>query len=94
VPLLDGPTSALDPTIGQLVSELTQAIAMAQSLTVIMVTHSMAQALHYGDRTLLINRGKIVMDISGGERRAMTPAHLLSLFNRDASDGILAPIIC
>jgi putative ABC transport system ATP-binding protein len=90
--LLDEPTSALDPAISQLVSELTQDIAMAQSLTVIMVTHSMAQALHYGDRTLIINRGKIVMDISGGERRAMTPAHLLSLFNRDVSDSVLAPI--
>jgi len=88
--LLDEHTSALDPKIGELVFELTAAIVGALSLTVIMVTHSMAQALRHGDRTLMLHRGEIVFDVSGAERRAMKAADLLDLFKRDLGDNVAA----
>jgi len=69
--LLDEHTSALDPKIDDFVVELTAAIVGALSLTVIMVAHSMALALGHGDRTLTLQRGEIVFDVSGAERRAM-----------------------
>jgi putative ABC transport system ATP-binding protein len=88
--LLDEHTSALDPKTGEFIVELTTAIVVALSLTVIMVTHSMAQALRHGDRTLMLHRGEIVFDVSGTERRAMKVADLLSLFKHDVSDDIAA----
>jgi putative ABC transport system ATP-binding protein len=88
--LLDEHTSALDPKIGEFVVELTAAIVVALSLTVIMVTHSMAQALRHGDRTLMLHRGEIVFDASGTERRAMKVADLLNLFKRDLGENAAA----
>jgi putative ABC transport system ATP-binding protein len=88
--LLDEHVSALDPQISERVSEFTQAIVAALSLTVIMVTHSMAHALRQGDRTLMVNRGEIVLDISGAERRAMKGEELLGLFKRCIDDSIAA----
>ncbi len=60
-------------------------------LTTVMVTHSMAQALQYGDRTLMFHRGQIVFDVSGDERRSMGVADLLALFKQgeDLSDDAL-----
>jgi putative ABC transport system ATP-binding protein len=89
--LLDEPASALDPEIGKRVNDLTQTIAAALSLTVIMVTHSMAEALCYGDRTLMLNRGRIALDICGAERTAIEAADLLHLFKRDVSFGSQFP---
>jgi putative tryptophan/tyrosine transport system ATP-binding protein len=86
--LLDEHTSALDPKIGEFVLKLTAAIAAALSLTVVMVTHSMAQALRHGDRTVMLHRGEIVFDVSGTERRAITVADLLNLFKRDLGDDV------
>jgi len=88
--LLDEHTSARDPKVGEFVVELTAAIVVALSLTVIMVTHSMAQALRHGDRTLMVHRGEIVFDVSGTERRAMKAADLLNLFKRDLGDNVAA----
>ena len=88
--LLDEHTSALDPKVGELVVELTAAIVAALSLTVVMVTHSMAQALRHGDRTLMLHRGEIVFDASGTERRAMKAADLLNLFKRDLDENAAA----
>src|SRR5262249_23609242 len=88
--LLDEHTSALDPKVGELVVEVTAAIVAALSLTVVMVTHSMAQALRHGDRTLMLHRGEIVFDASGTERRAMTVADLLNLFKRDLGENAVA----
>lgn len=86
--LLDEPASALDPEIGQRVNDLTQRIAAALSLTVIMVTHSMADALSYGDRTIMLSRGRIALDISGAQRAATDAMDLLHLFKRNVSFGL------
>jgi putative ABC transport system ATP-binding protein len=53
-----------------------------------MVTHSMAQALQYGDRTVMFHRGKIVFDVCGAQRAAMDVKDLLDLFRRDQGEEL------
>ena len=69
--LLDEHTAALDPKTAAFVNELTRQIVTELKLTAMMVTHSMAQALQYGDRTLMFHRGKIIFDVVGERRAAM-----------------------
>ena len=57
--LLDEHTSALDPKIGQIIMDLTDKIIKKQCLTTLMITHSMTQALDYGDRTIMMYMGKL-----------------------------------
>ncbi len=78
--LLDEMTAALDPTMATFVMELTRRIVAERGLTVLMVTHSMAQALAYGDRTLMMHRGQIVLDIAGASRASMTVERLIDMF--------------
>ena len=63
--LLDEHTAALDPKTSDFVMELTQQIVSELRLTTVMVTHSMAQALQVGDRTVMFHRGEIIFDVSG-----------------------------
>jgi putative ABC transport system ATP-binding protein len=86
--LLDEHTAALDPKIGESVMEWTRSIVSEFKLTTMMVTHSMAQALQYGDRTLMFHRGQIVFDVSGNERRSMSVTDLLALFKRDQGEEL------
>ena len=86
--LLDEHTAALDPRTGEFVMELTQEIVRQLSLTAVMVTHSMAQALQFGDRTVMFHRGKIVFDVDGEQRAAMTVTDLLYLFRRDQGEEL------
>jgi putative ABC transport system ATP-binding protein len=57
-------------------------------LTAVMVTHSMAQALHTGDRTIMFHRGRIVFDAGGAERDALTVEDLLALFKRTQGEEL------
>lgn len=86
--LLDEHTAALDPKIGELVLDWTHRIVAQFGLTAVMVTHSMAQALHYGDRTLMFHRGQIVFDMAGEERRAIGVGDLLALFKRERGEDL------
>jgi putative ABC transport system ATP-binding protein len=53
-----------------------------------MVTHSMADALSYGDRTIMLNHGRIALDISGAQRTATDAMDLLHLFKPNVSFGL------
>lgn len=86
--LLDEHTAALDPKTGEFVMELTRNIVSELKLTSVMVTHSMAQALHYGDRTVMFHRGRIIFDAAGEKRAAMQVSDLLQLFKRDQGEEI------
>lgn len=79
--LLDEHTAALDPVMAELVMRLTRDIVDQQHLAALMVTHSMAQALSYGNRTIMMHRGTIVLDISGAQRDAMTVDKLIEQFS-------------
>jgi putative tryptophan/tyrosine transport system ATP-binding protein len=80
--LLDEHTAALDPHTAVIVMTMTERVVSQRGLTVLMVTHSLEQALRYGDRTLMLHEGRIVLDITGPERSRMDVADLLALFRK------------
>jgi putative ABC transport system ATP-binding protein len=80
--LLDEHTAALDPAAAELVLNLTTAIVKKFSITTVMVTHSMRQALDVGSRTIMLHQGQIILDIAGAERASMTVEQLVMMFRR------------
>ena len=80
--LLDEHTAALDPAAAELVLNLTQRMVRTLGITSVMVTHSMRHALEFGDRTLMLSQGRIILDISGTSRASMTVEGLVDLFRR------------
>ena len=78
--LLDEHTAALDPAAARKVLEMTDRFADSDKLCTLMITHNMKAALEHGNRTVLMQEGKIVMDIAGEERRAMTVEKLVEKF--------------
>ncbi len=78
--LLDEHTAALDPGTAEKVLQLTQHIVNEQKLTCLMITHNMTQALALGNRTLMMDQGRIVLDVEGETRRHMTVQDLLNKF--------------
>jgi putative ABC transport system ATP-binding protein len=80
--LLDEHTAALDPRAEEQVLAVTRQVVHEHRLTTLMVTHSMEQALEYGDRTIMMHRGAIIADISGEERKGTREVDLLERFAR------------
>ena len=78
--LLDEHTAALDPATAEKVLNLTKKIVSERNITCLMVTHNMHQALELGNRTLMMDSGNIVLDITGEERKKMTVDDLLKQF--------------
>ena len=78
--LLDEHPAALDPATADKVLELTRQVVAREKITCLMVTHNMHQALTLGNRTLMMADGRIVLDVSGEERSAMTVEDLLRKF--------------
>ena len=91
--LLDEHTAALDPASGDLVMGLTDRLVRSLGITTIMVTHSMRQALAYGDRTIMFHQGHVALDVAGAERAKLGVGDLLHLFQRregaEISDDLL-----
>ena len=85
--LLDEHTAALDPKTAALIMDISRQIIEEKQLTVLMVTHSMRQALDYGSRTLMLHEGKVVFDLSGEERKQYEVKDLLNLFAKARGDG-------
>ncbi|MGO1765719.1 ABC transporter ATP-binding protein [Advenella sp. S44] len=86
--LLDEHTAALDPRTAQFVLDLTEKIVTEQKLTTMMVTHSMKQALEVGERTIMLHQGRVVLDVSGEQRRDMTVTDLLQMFEKVRGEQI------
>lgn len=82
--LLDEHTAALDPATADKVLELTKTIVKENNLACLMITHNMHSALKLGNRTLMMDSGRIVLDISGAERAEITVDGLLQKFNEGA----------
>lgn len=78
--LLDEHTAALDPKSAAQVIKLTQEFIARDNLTAVMVTHSMQQALELGNRTIMMNKGEIIDDISLEEKKRLTIDDLLDKF--------------
>lgn len=79
--LLDEHTAALDPQAAQKILKLTAKLAAQEDFCTIMITHNMKDALAYGNRTILMRQGQLLMDISGEEREKMTSTELVEKFN-------------
>ena len=78
--LLDEHTAALDPGAAEKVMEVTRQIVERDKITTLMITHDMDYALRVGSRTIMLDSGKLVLDLSGEERAAMTSGSLAELF--------------
>ena len=78
--LLDEHTAALDPATAEKVLALTKEIVSKRDLTCLMITHNMQSALTMGNRTIVMDSGRIILDVSGQARESMTVPGLLELF--------------
>lgn len=88
--LLDEHTAALDPGTAEQIANLTSQVVRDHKLTTLMVTHNMQHALSLGTRTIMMHRGKIILDVRGEERAQMTVNDLVKKFaeNRIITDVI------
>lgn len=86
--LLDEHTAALDPSTAQKVLKITREIISEKNLTAMMITHDMNQALEFGNRTIMMDSGRILMDISGEQRTQMTSHKLIDLFSEKAKQEL------
>jgi putative ABC transport system ATP-binding protein len=80
--LLDEHTAALDPRSAEQVIRLTRRAVSAGSLTTLMVTHSLTEAVQLGDRILLMHRGRVAYDLRDTRRRRLRETDLLQLFDQ------------
>ena len=78
--LLDEHTAALDPRTAAKVLEITEKIVTENKLMTLMVTHTMRDAIRYGNRLIMMNGGKIILDISGEEKKRLTIEMLMDAF--------------
>lgn len=84
--LLDEHTAALDPKTAAKVMDITEQIVTEHHLTTLMITHNMRDAIRYGNRLIMLHAGKVILDISGEEKRALTVPALLDMFSRASGD--------
>ena len=78
--LLDEHTAALDPTTAAKVLELSDKFVSENGLTCLMITHNMSDAIAHGNRIIMMNEGRIILDISGEEKKHLTKQQLLDKF--------------
>ncbi|WP_206811270.1 ABC transporter ATP-binding protein [Paradesulfitobacterium ferrireducens] len=86
--LLDEHTAALDPKTAEKVLDLTSRFINGANLTTLMITHNLDHALAYGNRTIMMHEGRIILDIKGNERSNMTIARLLEMFEKASGTHI------
>ena len=92
--LLDEHTAALDPKTAAKVLTLSDQIVEENGLTTLMITHNMKDAIQHGNRLIMMDAGRVVVDISGEEKKKLTVPDLLALFSRasgseEADDKLL-----
>ncbi len=86
--LLDEHTAALDPATAEKILALTKKIVSENHITTMMITHNIKSALELGNRTIMMNNGRIILDLAGKERDEMTVEKLLALFKEKASEEL------
>lgn len=86
--LLDEHTAALDPKTAEKVLTLTRKLIADNHLTAMMVTHNMKDALHYGNRIIMLHEGRIILDIDREMKAQMTVEDLLKMFKMASGSGL------
>ncbi len=84
--LLDEHTAALDPKTAAKVMGVTRTLVNQDRLTTLMITHNMRDAIEYGDRLIMMNEGRIILDIGGEEKTKLTIPDLLHKFEEISGD--------
>lgn len=92
--LLDEHTAALDPKTAEKVLSMSDKVVAENHLTTMMVTHNMRDAIAHGNRLIMMDAGKIVVDISGEDKKKLTVTDLMDLFSKasgstEANDAML-----
>ena len=85
--LLDEHTAALDPGTAEIVLDLTKRIVAEHNITCLMITHNLASSLELGNRTIMMQNGRIALDIKNEQRQGLTPDDLLKLFRSQGLDN-------
>lgn len=80
--ILDEHTAALDPKTAEIIMQLTDQIVKEKKLTVIMVTHNLRYAVEYGNRILMMNQGKVVLDRAEDEKKNTSIDEIMGVFNQ------------
>ena len=78
--LLDEHTAALDPKSADLVIRVTEEVITRYRLTTLMVTHSMQQAAHLGDRIVIMHKGQVAYRFAGADKQRLGADDLLARF--------------
>ena len=95
--LLDEHTAALDPATAAKVLEISDKIVRDGKLTALMITHNMTDAIRHGNRLIMMDQGRIVLDISGEDKQKLTKADLLARFAQttgtQGGDGFGASVV-
>ena len=78
--LLDEHTAALDPATAAKVLEISEKLVRDNNLTCLMITHNMSDAIRLGNRLIMMNEGRIILDISGEEKQTLSREQLLKKF--------------
>ncbi|MBQ4075617.1 MAG: ATP-binding cassette domain-containing protein [Clostridia bacterium] len=86
--LLDEHTAALDPKTAAKVLQLTEMLVKEHQLTTLMVTHNMNDAIRMGNRLIMMNEGKIAVDIRGDEKKSLHRADLIALFEKSSGSKL------
>jgi putative ABC transport system ATP-binding protein len=84
--LLDEHTAALDPKTAPKVLETGEKIISKHKLTTMMVTHNMRDAIHYGNRLIMMSGGRIILDIKGVEKQKLTVDGLIAKFSQASGE--------
>ena len=87
--LLDEHTAALDPRTAAKVLELSEKIIRENRLMTLMVTHNMKDAIRYGNRLIMMNEGRVILDISGEEKKQLTIELLMDAFAKASGESFV-----
>ena len=86
--LLDEHTAALDPKTAEKVMRITEKIVKENALTTLMITHNISNAIEYGNKTIVMSQGKLLLTIDGEQRANMTVEKLMKLYSDTAEDEL------
>ena len=86
--LLDEHTAALDPRTAAIVLQLSDQIIRENNLMTMMVTHNMKDAIRYGNRLIMMNEGKVILDIKGEEKAKLTVRDLMDEFAKASGEEL------
>ena len=80
--ILDEHTAALDPKTAEIIMELTDKVVKQKKLTAVMVTHNLRYAVEYGTRLVMMDRGNIILDKAGEDKKDTSIDDILAIFNK------------